>query len=328
MIFRDGDILHTRDGFIFYTFGYCHPEGRVTAFLKYIPEDHAKLFQLNWINHKWLFKGKYLLRPKQLFSPQVYSRLISVFNEYFPEYLFYRKDLKKHLFAVPLKLVEEVYTPCSALTSLLRKQDRDWLEEKIVKLIKLLSRRTSIPLEFFGVHGSICLGMHGEKSDMDVAVYGSSNYRSVIQALKQLEKEGTIELSKSSLVEIIKCNVGWFENSRFVINAIRLEEEIKCEKEAVRLHGEALIKCRVVDDSESMFRPSIYKVESCKVIEGSEKARKVEKVVSMVGLYRSIAKRGDWIIVKGMLEEILEEEQFRIVIGSGLEDEYMGLIPT
>ena len=36
---RDGDTLVTKDNFIFYVFGYTHPEERVFSFLKYIPSN-------------------------------------------------------------------------------------------------------------------------------------------------------------------------------------------------------------------------------------------------------------------------------------------------
>lgn len=39
---RDGDIIVSDDNFIFYTFGYEHPENSIIVFLKYVPEGFAK----------------------------------------------------------------------------------------------------------------------------------------------------------------------------------------------------------------------------------------------------------------------------------------------
>ena len=39
---RDGDTFVTKEGFIFYVFGYEHPPNRVFAFLKYIPSERRK----------------------------------------------------------------------------------------------------------------------------------------------------------------------------------------------------------------------------------------------------------------------------------------------
>ena len=204
--YRDGDILYSKEGFIFYTFGYNHPEGRVIAFLKYIPQEYAKYFRLQWINHKWIFKDKVLLRPKQLFSPRVYTELVRVFNREFPEYLLYSANLRKYIFAVPEDKIEEVYTPNAALTKLLKKSPRDELEEKAVELIKLLSERSGIPLSFFGIHGSISLGMHTDESDIDITVYGAQNYLKVLTTIKKIEKEGLLEISRRNIIEYLKCN--------------------------------------------------------------------------------------------------------------------------
>jgi len=324
--FRDGDIIYSRDGFIFYTFGYCHPEDRVIAFLKYVPEEYANKFRLDWINHKWFFKGRTLLRPKRLFSPEVYSELVRVFREDFPQYIIYSKNLRKHLLAVPKSEIEEVYTPDTALIRLLEKSPRDELEEKVVEFIELISERSGVSLELFGVHGSISLGMHTEKSDMDVAVYGAQNYRKVLAALKDLEREGLLKISRESLVEILRCNVGWFKGKRFVVNAIRLRSEIKCGRKFTPL-SPVLVECEVLDDSEAVFRPAIYRVKVLKVWKGGAKAGKAREVVSMIGLYRNIAEKGDRLIVKGMLEKAIDgEKYFRIVVGSGFGKEYISLM--
>lgn len=46
---RYGDIVFTREGFIFYTFRHEHPPGRAFAFLKYITSEHASLFPISYI---------------------------------------------------------------------------------------------------------------------------------------------------------------------------------------------------------------------------------------------------------------------------------------
>ena len=43
---RDGETLLTREGYIFYVFGYKHPENRVFAFLKYIPSKFTYILDI------------------------------------------------------------------------------------------------------------------------------------------------------------------------------------------------------------------------------------------------------------------------------------------
>jgi len=325
-LYRDGDIIYTKDGFIFYVFGYCHPKNRVTAFLKYIPQEYAEDFKLEWIDHKWIFKNEVLVRPKQLFTPKIYRELIRVFNEKFSEYLLYSDNLKKYIFAIPERKIEEIYTPKTALSNLLKKSSRDELEEKAVNLIKLLSKHSGVSLDFFGVHGSISLGMHTEKSDIDIAIYGAQNYLKVLVTIKNMEKEDLLKVSRKNIVEYLRCNTGWFSGRRFVVNAIRLPSEIRhCHE--FRAVASVLAICKVLDNSEAMFRPAIYRIKVLEVLMGDSRAYKARELASMIGLYRNIAKKGDLLIVRGMLEEAVDDKNyFRIVVGTGLSEEHISII--
>jgi len=323
---RDGDIIVTKHNFIFYTFGYEHPENRVLAFLKYIPEDHVQKFDIEWLDVKWRFKGVHLLRPKELFSPENYKKIVKTFRAYFPEYLYYSKPLGKWLISVPKCLIKLVFVPSECLLELLRKKSRDFLEETAVKLVKELSLNSNVPLEFWGIHGSVSLGMQHEGSDIDLAVYGAKNFRKVLTTLAKLDKTGKIKLSKTSFYEQRRLNTGYYDDIRFVVNAIRLPSEISRKKLIYKPVAKIKALCKVIDDTESVFRPAIYKIRVLDIISGPiEYSDVISEVVSMIGLFRSIAFNGDLIVVKGMLEQVQskQEKWFRIVVGSGLDDEYI-----
>ncbi|RLG99907.1 hypothetical protein DRO38_07185 [Candidatus Bathyarchaeota archaeon] len=262
-----------------------------------------------------------------MFSPSVYKVVSGVFKKYFPDYLFFDKNLNKYIFSISHDLIIDVIKPNEALKNLLNKKELDPLENKAVNLILLLSEYSGVSLNYFGIHGSISLGMHGDKSDMDVSVYGAKNYRIVLETLRDLDKRGKLTLSRESLADRIKGNVGWYQGTRFVLNAIRLDEEIKCKEENLELLGDAIIKCRVIDDYESIFRPAIYGVSDCRVISGSSFAANVSYVVSMIGIYRGFARKGDNLIVKGMIENVNEGEYYRIVVGSGFSEEFISISP-
>jgi len=160
MKFIDCDAIVTTHGFIFYVVGYEHPKDRATCNLKYIPIDYAKLFKLEWLDQVWCFKGKKLVRPRVLFSPEVYKSVIKTMREYFPEYVHYSTHLRKHVISVPKLLIEEVYRPSESLKRILRKKDRDSLESRVVELITELSRESKVSIKSFGVSGSISLSRH------------------------------------------------------------------------------------------------------------------------------------------------------------------------
>ncbi len=326
LLLRDGDIIVTKHNFIFYTFGYEHLENRVLAFLKYVPEDHAQKFDIEWLDIKWKFKDIYLLRPKELFSPENYKRLVETFRTYFPEYLYYSEPLGKWLISVPRHLIKQVFVPSECLHRLLKKKSRDRLEEVAVELIKELSSESGVSLDFFGIHGSISLGMHHEGSDIDLAVYGAKNFRKVREALMKLEDAGKITLSRTTVYEKRRLNTGYYNGMRFVVNAIRLLSEINQRKSIYKPIAEIKALCKVINDNDSVFRPAVYGVRIINVLSGpTEHVNSISEVVSMIGLFRGIAYNGDLITVKGLLEQVQSEREkwFRIVVGSGLSDEYI-----
>jgi len=325
-VLRDGDIIVSTDRFIFYTFGYSHPEDRVISFLKYVPARHASRFDMEWMEYRWNFIGEDMVRPKELFSPENHLKLIGSFKKSFPDYLYYSRMLKRWLIAVPKRLIWRVFDPSQCLVELLKEDKRDFLEEKAIQLIGKLSSESGVPLASFGIHGSISLGMHHEGSDIDVIVYGASNFRRVIDAMKRLEGKGEISLVRETFYDERKLNKGIFSHVRFNVNATRTQSEISDR----RLHFEPIAKveasCKVIDDGEAMFRPAIYKVSECAIESGpSFYADRVSEVCVMIGQFRSLASKGDKMLVRGMLERVRsdDEEWFRIVVGSGLKDEYM-----
>lgn len=325
---RDGDIILTKEYFIFYAFGYCHPNNRIICFLKYVPENYAGLFGVDFLDSVWHFRGVNLLRPRTLYSPEILSSLISTFRRHFPHYLLYSRDLERHIISVPTDHIAEIFTPDRCLHTVANKRERDWLEEKALKLVRILSKEARISTDFFGIHGSICLGMHNVHSDIDITVYGADNYRRVIESLAKLERKGEVDILRRNPVESLRGNTGLFRGTRFVVNAVRLFSEIKCEHYGCRPLGKVVTECRVADSSESVFRPAIYRVEELRLLYGPQEATGAAEVVSMIGAYRGIAREGDRLIVRGMLEECRDSggRSLRIVVGSGLGEEYISLV--
>ncbi|RLE62250.1 MAG: hypothetical protein DRN53_04325 [Thermoprotei archaeon] len=328
MMFLDCDILVTKHGFIFYTIGYEHPDQRVVSNLKYIPREYAKLFNLEWLKHKWILEGRELVRPKVLFSPRVYQSIIKTFMRYFPEYVYYSNQLQKYIISVPIDLIDRVYRPSESLKRIMNKKRRDPLENKVVNLVEELSGKSGISLKYFGVSGSVSLGMHRSFSDMDIIVYGLENYYKVRNTLILLEKEGLITMISESALDEIRMNRGLYQGTRFNINAVRLQEEIKTTPCLYRPICTIEVKCRVLDARESIFRPAVYRVRVEDVIRGPRDISPyITRVVSMIGLHRMIATEDDIIIVKGILEEVTDVDtsirSYRIFVGSASQNEYI-----
>jgi predicted nucleotidyltransferase len=113
-------------------------------------------------------------------------------------------------------------------------------------------------------------------------------------------------------------------------NAIRKPEEIKQKYGELQYTTVAPVDltCKVKDDNEAMFRPAIYEIEGCNPRDkflALPEGRVPKTVVSMIGCYRNVARRGDMIRVSGMLEraENLETGQVfhQVVVGTGTSEE-------
>jgi len=328
---RDGDIMVTGEGFIFYAFGYEHPPSRVVAFLKYIPAGLAHLFPLEYLDTRWRLLGEELLRPKSLYTAENYRKMVEAFRRHLPQYIYRCPMRNKEIICIPTKSVDRVYTPNRCLRELLERTHLDELQRTAVELVSLLSDESGVPLEDFGIHGSIALGMHHEGSDIDIAVYGSTNFRRLEAAVERLVGDGVLSYAPKEPLDVLRRHRGVYRGVPFVYNAIRKADEIKIRYGERRYTAirHVRIRCKVVDDGESMFRPAIYRVSDVEPLNADmELEGTPSEVVSMIGAYRNVARRGDEMEASGMLERVEHLKtgriHYRVVVGSGIsEREYI-----
>jgi hypothetical protein len=322
---RDGDAVVTTHGFVFYIFGYEHPRDRYHGFLKYVPEDHAPNFDLQWLPVTWLMRDTTLLRPTELYSPQCYPRLVEAFKSHYPDYAVRSEQLDRWMITIPRRLIARVYRPSRQLMLLDRRGPSDTLEKKALALTTLISETAGIPRAHMGVHGSISLGTHHEGSDMDLTVYGAASFRNTKVALRKLEEEGALILKRGDRIDAKRLNRGVYEGIDFVVNAARRYSEIRTQPRTYRPLGPVEAECRCASARESVFRPAVYEVDGCREIGGDTDLAGVREVVSMIGMYRDVAAKGETIRAKGMLEEAMElgRKWLRIVVGAAQPGEYL-----
>jgi predicted nucleotidyltransferase len=322
---RDGDAIVTTHGFVFCVFGYEHLPDRYYGFLKYVPENLSDKFDLEWLDVTWNMGSTTLVRPKELYSPVSYPRLLEAFRRSFPAYLYCSEQLGRWMITVPRNYIARVYRPSERLISLRRRGPRDVLEEKALALIDLLSGASSIPLSFFGIHGSLSLSTHHKGSDIDVSVYGAPFFREVKGALIVLEEEGLLALKREERFDARRLNRGIFQGEDFVVNATRRYSELPRRRRSYRPLGPVEVECLCSSAEESVFRPAVYGVESCTSV-GPEPLYigGVTEVTSMIGLFRDVVSAGERMRARGMLEEIIgNERRLRVVVGSSLPGEYI-----
>jgi predicted nucleotidyltransferase len=315
---------------VFNVFGYEHPSDRVFAFLKYVPYEHRTLFDVRFLEKAWKYGKTRLFRAEKLYTAKNYQVFLETFRNNFPNYVYFCPFRAKDVISVPLDSIKKVFVPKECLRFLTKLKRADSLQKMTLNFINLLSSQSDIAVEDFGVHGSIALSMHTPKSDIDIVVYGAQNFRKLEKTIDQLVEAGTISYAVNNRLDAARRYKGRYSDKIFMYTAVRKPEEVNSKYGTFTYTPIAPVKfyCTVEDDSEAMFRPAIYKIadyEPVKPFSALSKEKIPELVVSMIGCYRNVARKGDKIKVSATLERVenLEtgEVHHQAVVGTGTSEE-------
>lgn len=329
----DGDTFVTKEGFIFNVFGYEHPQDRVFAFLKYIPSSFRALFQVDYLERTWKYRQTTLFRAEKLYTARNYQTFLQTFRRNFPQYLYYCPFREKEVISAPFNSVKRVYVPRDCLHLINKLERKDSLQKTMLAFVKLLSDGSGIPFDDFGVHGSLALNMHTAESDIDIVVDGAQNFRTLEKTIETLVNAGTLSYVFNNRLDKLRRFKGRCQDKIFMYNAVRKPEETYSKYGTHKFTAIAPVNftCAVLDDSEAMFRPALYKIADYKPYDQASELS-MEKipqvVVSMIGCYRNVARKGDKIKVAGTLEQVENVDTgavfYQVVVGTGVnEEEYI-----
>jgi hypothetical protein len=329
----DGDTFVTKNGFIFNTFGYEHPDDRVFSFLKYIPAKFKALFNVQMLERTWKYGDTQLFRAEKLYTAKNYTTFIEAFRKNFPDYVYYCYLRNKELITVPLDFIERVFVPRDRLAALRQVPKPDKLQKLALELLNVLSAESGVSLDDFGIHGSIALDMHAPESDIDFVVYGTENFRTVEEIIARLVNTGTLSYIISNRLDAARKFQGRYKGKIFMYNATRQPEEVKTRYGDARFSSidPVRFECTVSDDTEAIFRPATYKITNYKPLDAESELlldKIPDRVVSNIGCYRNVARQGSEIKVAGQLErvEVIKTGavHYQVVVGTATsEEEYI-----
>lgn len=329
----DHDYLEDLDNWMFCVVGEVHPPNGFFVYPKYAPGRGP------WKRSDLSFK-----RVIERYSMIELKKILDYLQEAKPELIRFDSTLNVKMFFLPLMRILKHYSCIKGLKNILEKDVKDYLEQFLVDLVYELSDRSTVGLEYFGVTGSILLGIHHEKSDIDLVVYGRENYWKAINVLGEftspryddsLRRFNTIYPISRSDAEKLASRVKHKRRYRgvdFSIYGVRRREELneKYGDKVYRMVGLAKAKLRVVDSLDSCFTPSVYSVEGTAEIGNCRYI--VEKLTCYDLTYTALFQEGDSIEVYGKLEEVLDKKNNRrfysFLIGSfeAAGEEYVKLL--
>lgn len=270
----------------------------------------------------------------------------------FPQFLVYDHVLDEQLCEIPTKAVKKHYKPAEYLRELRHSVELDKIEEKTLQFAKLLKEATSVPWNKIGISGSILIKLHRPESDIDQIIYGTKNCRKVYDVLKILHKdESPVKSynledlrklfafrSKDTVTpfedfvrtESRKALQGKFMGSDYFVRFVKDWNETTEKYGMIKYSNEgyAKIKANVVDDSEAIFTPCTYKIESTNILEGAIANVRIDEIVSFRGRFCEQAKQGETVIAQGKVECVQPEHErthFRLLLGNKPSD-YMVLV--
>jgi len=281
------DFLVTKDLCIFSVVDYRHPDERIRALLRYIPDEGGERRRRGLSYRKVEFEESFEVIDKTRY-------LVTDVHE------------------VPRSEVMEILRPPEGLKRAMRRSER------VKGLMKIMS---GIPEGKIGITGSYLCELEDENSDIDLVVYGNfwNVARKMIReaTLKGEMKELTDEMWRMiyrkrdpeiSFEEFLiherrKWNRGAIGDVYFDLLYVS-EEPPPFYPKGERIER-AEITARVVDASHSFNSPAIYRVEH----------PEIEAVLSYTHTYAGQALEGELIEAKGWIEE-LEDGRRILVVGS------------
>lgn len=320
----EGDYVETVDGLFFSVKGVNHPAEGVLGILRYVPDPEGE-------------RERGGVRYTRVFDLDAIRSLI---EEKYTEYLGYVPELSLVTQVIPLNRVKKHYSARQRLKEITR-EPKDELETSTARLVQELSRESGVPLDHFGVTGSLLIGTHRAESDIDFTVFGKAEGRQVYDALKRLREEGGLfrryddQIIQQKLksrwgstglpverfreVEERKVIYGFFDGVFYYVRLVRPIPEDSYSKPLgrVRIHAE------VLDDSEAIYSPCIYGVRTIRTLEGP--SRDVTEVLSFRGKFSDRAVAGETVEAYGMLEEVVRGGVvfYRLVLGGGAAGDYL-----
>ncbi len=338
--FRDRDFIESREGLLFAVIGNIHPVDKIIAYLKYIPGYQST------IRVKWSRNGVQFGRILPYYSAMGVAQTMDFLRKNYPHYITFDRYRSVELIEVPIGYIKRHYKPEERLKEIVD-ESRDPLEEQVLELVTRISEESDVPLDSFGVTGSILLKIHNlVYSDIDLIVYGVENSYRVREAVKKLldtpnsgfyrPTDKILDEWASDIIRIhplsfeeakllygkYKWNRVLYGGRQFSIHPVKTENEVneRWEDKIVKPLGLVKIRAKVVDSSNSIFMPAIYCVENVKIIDGKTPSKPIRYVVSYEGLYIDLAREGEEIVAYGKLEAVEDirrsEEYLQVVIGS------------
>ncbi len=336
----EGDYIETKKtNLIFDVKGLLHPIDRKICFLRFYPHPEG-----DRIKNGVMYKKVYNLDERY-----------SLLRRFYPNYLFYSKELDMEIQSVFNNDIKKVYTPRGCLIELFEKENLSTIEKCSKNLCELFIYKGNISRDSIGITGSVMVGLNKEVSDIDIIVYGTETSHIFQGTLKDIFTESNqfrmynLEDYKSHYVwrvggsdisfkefmrsEQRKLHQGKFHNINFFIRYIKSPNDWNGTFYDYQYKNYGRIKAKVLitDSKDSIFTPCSYKINALKILDKESILKKVSlKEILEINSFRARfcehAQEGETVLVEGKLEKVFfknELEYYRILLTDQTKDKML-----
>lgn len=316
----EGDYIETVEGMLFAVKGLFHPQERVVAYLRYLPDP----------------KGERRRGDRTYRRVYDLEETTETLRRRYPQYLSHVESRGLTLQMVPWSRIARIYRPRERLRSLMA-NPRNELERIVARFADALSTESGVPLEKFGVSGSVLIGLDTPSSDVDLIVYGADAGRRAYAALRRLRErsvwisaydERTVEgvvkarwgdtgigLERFRAIEMRKVLHGVVCGRDYFVRLVKEPGEVEAERSSEPL-GRVRLRATISGHADSIFTPCTYQVEDCALLDADHQ-HEVSELVSFRGKFTEQAREGDAVEGRGMLERVRYDDRtvYRVVMG-------------
>lgn len=294
------DFIESREGWLFAVVSSLQEADNVLCFLRYVPG------QGQW----------------QKLDTNAANRWLALHS---PVYLHYSRQLDAHLHAVPVTHISAHYQPRKRLAELLVIPGRDKVERDCQQFCTLLAEQ-DVDLSEVGVTGSLLPGLQRSASDIDLVFYRRETFHRARKAVRTLLAQGACQdLAGKDWLESFRRRGCALSLSEYVWHEQRKYNKVLFHERKIDLSlvtpntipagdcrklGLTKLAARVTDDRRGFDYPAEYSIDH----------DEIDAVLSFTATYQGQAVSGEYIEVRGQLEQMAGGGK-RLIVGSTREAE-------
>jgi len=320
--FLDHDQVEDSLGNIYVVVGNLHPPNAVIAYIKYVPTNTPTYWRRGSVYYERVIRNYGVRNVKDVARGMQYMVKDPVLGCDVP--------------LVKLSNIRKFYFPEARLCEIVRKAD-DELELKVIKVVDFLRTYANLSIHNLGVDGSILAKIHNPRiSDIDMIVYGCKESLDVVEGLtnsvkkeelaanllKRLEGQSRIYGIPKEVLKVMQPPYRYLRVDGTDVNIMFVSRD--CERYGSRIYKPvALVEAKVMiegGECTALYYPSrasISRVMELSCLGGSAVRRDlVRYVISYENVFSYVLYNGGELLVKGVLEEVIPDGYYVIIVGA------------